>query len=80
MVIRKYGLKNLPGLSWRRLGPGWGDGGDCALLRGVDGGVSAKASGRELIMRVTMTIKQEAVAKKVMEALLSFAIGNCLSF
>ena len=80
MVIRKYGLKNLPGSRWPRVGPGWGDGSDCALLRGVDGGVSAKASGRELIMRVTKTIKQVAVAKKVMEALLSFAIGNCLSF
>ena len=38
-----------------------------------------KASGSEL-MRVTKTIKEVAVAMKDMEAILSLAIGNCLSF
>lgn len=38
-----------------------------------------KASGSELV-RVTKTIKEVAVAMKDMEAILSLAIGNCLTF
>ena len=39
----------------------------------------AKASGREQ-MRVRKNIKDVTVTMKVMEAILSFAIGFCLSF
>ena len=54
--------------------------GDGRLLRGVGCGDRGKepSAVREL-MRVTMTINEVAVTKKVLEAIHSFAIG-CLSF
>ena len=59
---------------WVRRWAVWGDGGSDPLGRGL-----AKACVSELI-RVKMTKRKVAVAKKVMEAILPFAICYCLSF